>query len=68
MLLLIFLSRNISCEKMTMTQTAMVLCVLGTTLLLTMPDNTTASDKFFQTGGRFGKRYDERISGTTTIL
>lgn len=52
------------CEKMTMTQTAMVLCVLGTSLLLTMPDKTTATDKFFQTGGRFGKRYDERISGT----
>lgn len=56
-----------NCEKMTMAQTAMVLCVLGTSLLLTMPDKTTASDKFFQTGGRFGKRYDERISGTASI-
>lgn len=50
-------------DKMTMSQTAMVLCVLGLTLLITLPDDTTASDKFFQTGGRFGKRHDDRISG-----
>jgi len=30
-----------------------------------MPDNTTASDKFFQTGGRFGKRHDDRIPAGT---
>jgi len=42
----------------------MVLCIVGSTFLLIMPDNTTASDKFFQTGGRFGKRHNEHIPGT----
>lgn len=50
-----------------MSQTAVVLCVLGITFLLTIPDNTAATDKFFQTGGRFGKRHDERISGMKTL-
>lgn len=42
----------------------MVLCILGWTFLLSLPDSTTASDKFFLTGGRFGKRHEERFSGT----
>ncbi|CAH1733201.1 uncharacterized protein LOC114130157 [Aphis gossypii] len=46
---------------MTTSVTIMLICILGPTLLLIMPDNTTASDKFFQTGGRFGKRHDDRI-------
>lgn len=52
---------------MTMGQTAMVLCIIGSTFLLAIPDNSVASDKFFQTGGRFGKRHEERISGTKII-
>ncbi|XP_025419637.1 uncharacterized protein LOC112689957 isoform X2 [Sipha flava] len=46
---------------MTMNQTAMVVCILCSTFLLTILDGTIASDKFFQTGGRFGKRYNEHI-------
>ncbi|XP_025191820.1 uncharacterized protein LOC112592061 [Melanaphis sacchari] len=46
---------------MTTSITIMLLCIFGSTLLLIMPDNTTASDKFFQTGGRFGKRHDDHI-------
>lgn len=46
-----------------MHQTTMVLFVLCSTFLLTLPDNATAADKFFQSGGRYGKRHDERISG-----
>lgn len=45
------------------TQIAMILCVLGWTILLIIPDHTVAADKFFQTGGRFGKRHEERIPG-----
>jgi len=51
-----------------MYQTTMVLFVLGSTFLLALPDDAAAADKFFQTGGRFGKRHDERISGTDTVL
>ncbi|VVC29711.1 Hypothetical protein CINCED_3A008178 [Cinara cedri] len=47
---------------MTMSQTTVVLCILGSIFLMIIPDNTTASDKFFQTGGRFGKRHDDRLS------
>lgn len=53
---------------MTTHQTAMVLFVLGLTFLLILPDHTTATDKFFQTGGRFGKRHDERVSGTKIFV
>lgn len=52
---------------MTMGQTAVVLCIIGSTFLIAIPDNSVASDKFFQTGGRFGKRHEERISGTKII-
>lgn len=52
---------------MTMNHTAMVMCILGSTFLLAILDDTTASDKFFQTGGRFGKRHNEHISGTKSM-
>lgn len=61
-----FLEKLSDVDKMTMSVTITILCILGSTFLLIMPDNTTASDKFFQTGGRFGKRHDEHIPGTNS--
>lgn len=49
---------------MTMNQTLMIMCILGSTFLLIFPDNTAASDQFYQAGGRFGKRHNDRVSGT----
>lgn len=61
--MLFFFSRIIDVDKMTMSLTIMILWIIGSTFLSIMPDNTTASDKFFQTGGRFGKRHEENIPG-----
>lgn len=38
-------------------------CIIGSTFLLTLLDNNAASDQFYQAGGRFGKRHNDRVSG-----
>ncbi|XP_050438947.1 uncharacterized protein LOC126844651 [Adelges cooleyi] len=44
-------------------QVAIVLCIVGWAILCILPDNVNATDKFFQTGGRFGKRRENRYTG-----
>lgn len=47
-----------------MNLTAMIMtCILGSPFFLTLPDNSAASDQFYQAGGRFGKRHSDRLSG-----